>query len=292
MAAGLAQLLVNGLALGAAYALVTLGFVLVLNATGAVNFAQGDLVTAGGYAAIALAGLLPLPGAALLPLVMLVLAVLGWLVALVAWRPLVGRPPVAGFIATIAVGIVLAEGTTGLFGAAPRSAPALIGVGRVDLAGVVLDRQTLAILATAGLLILAQHALLHRTRFGRMLRASAQDGEMARLLGIPVNRMVAASFALGAALAGAAGMLLANRYFVAPTSGTDFILKAYMAATLGGWGSLPGAGLGALAIGLFEVVLAGFTTSTIATVALYAAILLMLFVRPEGIFAGAIRQRG
>ncbi|MBZ0325158.1 MAG: branched-chain amino acid ABC transporter permease, partial [Alphaproteobacteria bacterium] len=103
----IAQLLVNALALGAAYALVALGFVLVLRATGAVNFAQGDLVMAGGYCAIALAAVLPLPGLALLPLVLVLMAVLGLALSAIAYHPLKDRPPVAVFISTIAVAIML-----------------------------------------------------------------------------------------------------------------------------------------------------------------------------------------
>ncbi len=286
---GLAQLLVNGLALGAAYALVALGFVLVLNATGAVNFAQGDLVMTGGYVAIAIAAVLPVPGLLLLPLVLVLMAVLGWGVSLVAWLP--GRPAAAGFIATIAVGIILQESATELFGAGPRATPPVLGNGRVELGGLMIGTQSLAILATAAALILGQHLLLTRTRLGWMLRASAQDAEMARLLGIPVRLMVAASFALGSALAGAAGLLLANRYFVTPSSGTDFILKAYMAVTLGGWGSLAGAILGAFAIALFEVVVSAYASYTTATAALYVAVLALLFLRPEGLFAGMIRRR-
>jgi branched-chain amino acid transport system permease protein len=290
---GLAQLLVNGLALGAAYALVALGFVLVLNATGTVNFAQGDLVMAGGYVAIALAAVLPVPGLLLLPLVLVLMAALGWGVSLAAWLP--GRPPAAGFIATIAIGIILQESATELFGAGPRATPpvlgTVLGTGRIELGGLVLGTQSLAILVTAAALILGQHLLLTRTRLGRMLRASAQDAEMARLLGIPVPRMIAASFALGSALAGAAGLLLANRYFVTPSSGTDFILKAYMAVTLGGWGSLAGAVLGAFAIALFEVVVSAYASYTTASAALYIVVLALLFLRPEGLFAGMIRRR-
>src|SRR3954454_11957850 len=153
----LAQLLVNGLALGAAYALVALGFVLVLNATGAVNFAQGDLAMAGGFLAVALAGLIPAPGFVLLPLVMALMAVLGLLVSLTAYLPLVNRPPVSVFISTIAVGIILQNGATVLFGPEPRTTPPLIGAGTLDLGGVQISWQSLAVILVAGLLILGQH---------------------------------------------------------------------------------------------------------------------------------------
>lgn len=285
------QLLINGLALGAAYALVALGFVLVLNTTSAVNFAQGDLVMAGGYVAIALAGLLPVPAIVLLPLVLLAMALLGLAVAALAYFPLKARPPEAVFISTIALGIILQNGANLFFGAAPRAAPPLLGGSAIRLGGLVVTTQSLAIMATAAVLVAGQALLLARTRFGRMLRATAQDREMAQLVGVPVNAMIAASFAIGAALAGAAGLLLANQFFVTPVAGSDFIIKAYIAVTIGGWGSIAGAVSGALIIALFEVGVSALLSYEAATAALYAALLAILFLRPQGLFGEAVRRR-
>jgi branched-chain amino acid transport system permease protein len=285
------QLLINGLALGAAYALVALGFVLVLNATGAVNFAQGDLVMAGGYVAVALSGIIPGPGIVLLPLVVLLSAALGLAVSAVAYFPLMRRPPTAVFISTIAVGIVLENGATLAFGGAPRAAPPLLGTGDTVFAGLAVTHQSLAIIGVAALLVAAQHLVLTRTQFGRMLRATAQDREMALTIGIPVHRMIAASFALGAALAGTAGLLLSNQYFVTPESGSDFMIKAYIAATIGGWGSLAGAVAGALLVALFEVGIASLVSYSAASAALDVALLAILFWRPQGLFGEAVRRR-
>jgi branched-chain amino acid transport system permease protein len=291
MTASLLQLVVNGVALGAAYALVALGFVLVLNATSAVNFAQGDMVVAGGYAAIAVVTVVPLPGLLLLPLVLVLMAGLGLLASALTYFPLVRRPPVAVFISTIALGMMLENAEIGLFGGEPRAAAPLLGAGQVELGGVSIGLQRLAIIGSAAALILGQHLLLARTQFGRMLRATAQDREMARALGVPASRMIAASFALAAALAGAAGLLLANEYFVAPGDGTNYIVKAYIAATIGGWGSLAGAVLGALLIALFEVAVSSWLSYSTATAALYAALLALLFWRPQGLFGEAVQRR-
>lgn len=285
------QLLINGLALGAAYALVALGFVLVLNATGAVNFAQGGMVMAGGYVAIVLAGLLPVPAIVLLPLVLVIMAALGLISSALAYFPLKNRPPTAVFISTIALGIILQNGANLAFGAAPRAAPPLLGGGAITLGGLVIGTQSIAIMGLAALLVAGQHVVLAKTQFGRMLRATAQDREMAQLVGVPVNAMIAASFASGAALAGAAGMLLANQFFVTPAAGTEFIIKAYIAATIGGWGSLAGAVSGALLIALFEVGVSAILSYTAATASLYAALLAILFLRPQGLFGEAVRRR-
>ena len=287
----LAQLLLNGLTLGAAYALVALGFVLVLNATGAVNFAQGDLVMLGGYVAIALSRVLDVSGLMLLPLVMLAMAGFGLLFSALAWRPFRHRPPISGLLATVALGLTLQEAMNALEGAGPQAGPTLVGTGEIRFGPLGLSRASLGILAACLVVGLAQSWLLGRTQFGRRLRASAQDPVTARALGLPVDRLIATSFALAAALAGAVGLLLSGPYFVTPTSGNDLILRAYIAAAIGGWGSLKGAVAGALLIALFESVVAGYTSSVVATAALYGAVLLLLAVRPAGLFPEPLGRR-
>ena len=285
------QLALNGLALGAAYALVALGFVLVLNATGAVNFAQGDLVMAGGYAAATLAAVLPVPGLALLPIVMGAMALLGVAVSALAYFPLMRRPGTAVFVSTIAIGLVLQNAALNLFGPEPRTAPPVWDSEPLRWGGLMLSSQALAVIGIAAALVSSQAWLLARTRVGRNLRATAQDRDMAAALGIPVNAMIALSFALAAALAGAAGALLANQFFVTPTTGGALILKAYIAVVIGGWGSLAGAVVGALLVGLFETVVAAAVSYTAASALLYAALLLILLLRPQGLFGEAAGRR-
>jgi branched-chain amino acid transport system permease protein len=292
-----AQLALNAVALGAAYALVAIGFVLVLNATTAVNFAHGESVVAGGFAAVALTGLVAgiwpgaVPGIVLLPGVLLLTALLGLAIAGLAYLPIRDRPPVSVFVTTIAFGIIVANGLNAGFGAAPRTAPALLGGGTVELLGVTASRQSLAIIATAAILIGALAFLLQRTQLGRRFRACAQDPEMARALGIRLTRITLLGFALGTAFAGAAGLLLAHQFFVTPSDGASLILKAYIAAVIGGWGSLRGAALGAFLIAVFEVAVASVSSQPMAEGLLYAAVLLVLLVRPEGIFGEPQRLR-
>lgn len=301
------QVIVNGVALGAAYALLALGFVLILNATSAVNFAQGDLVMAGGLLAVATASVLPVPGIVLLPLILAVMALLGLALSFAAYFPLKARPPVAVFISTIAIGIMLQNTANALFGAEPRAGPPLFGGGVIELGPIMLGRQALAIIVVAGLLIAAQYAVFQHTRLGRRLRATAQDREMAEALGIRVNRVIAGTFAFAAAYAGAAGLLLSNTFFVTPSDGSNYILKAYIAVVIGGWGSIGGALLGAMLIALFEVVFpslplilpllatlpgaAWLFSQTMATIHLYIVLLAVLFVRPQGLFGETVQRR-
>jgi len=290
------QLVINGIALGAAYALVALGFVLVVKATGAVNFAQGDLVMAGGFMAVALSSLaplsgLPVPGLVLLPLVLVLMAVFGLVFSLLAYFPLRNRPAVSVFISTIALGIILQNSASGLFGPAPRATPPIVGGEALALGDLVIGRQSLAIIIVAAALIGGLNWLFTRTQLGRQLRATAEDPEMARAIGVRINPMIALTFALSAALAGAAGLLLANQHFVEPTSGFNLMLKAYIAVVIGGWGSIAGAVSGALLIALFEVIVAALISSPVADAGLYAALLLILILRPRGLFSEAAGRR-
>jgi branched-chain amino acid transport system permease protein len=298
------QLLINTVALGAAYALVALGFVWVLNATNAVNFAHGDMVMAGGFAALALGGVLPVQGIVLLPLVLVLMAGLGLVFSLLAYFPLRDRPPVSVFISTIALGIMLQNAANGIFGAEPRATPPLFGGGFVEAGGLIVSRQSVAVVIVAALLIFGQHLLFARTQFGRKLRATAQDRDMAAAVGIPVNRMIALTFALATALAGAAGLLLSHSFFVTPSDGMNYMIKAYIAVTIGGWGSIAGAVAGAFLIALFDVMLPGLPailpslgalpawvfSQTIATILLYLMLLGILLFRPQGLF-GEVAQR-
>lgn len=298
------QLLFNALALGAAYALLALGFVLILNATAAVNFAHGDLVMAGGFGTLALGSWLGLPGLALLPFLLLGMAGLGLLLALVAYFPIRTRPADTVFISTIAVGIILSNGANTVFGPEPRATPPLIASGSWRVGTLSVPYQSVATILVAAGLILALHAVFTRTQLGRRLRATAQDRDVAAAIGIPVDRMIAATFAVGAALAGAAGLLLSNSFFVSPTEGGNYMLKAYIAVTIGGWGSVPGAVLGALLIAVFEVVFPalpallpmldgyGHAFSQVwSTIVLYLLILVILWRRPQGLFGEAVRVR-
>ncbi|MCC7276002.1 MAG: branched-chain amino acid ABC transporter permease [Alphaproteobacteria bacterium] len=287
----LLQLIVSALSLGATYALVALGFVLVLNATNAVNFAQGELVVAGGFLAIALAPLLPVPGIVLLPLVAVATGAIGLLLSAVAYFPLRRRPPTAVFVSTIAFGIILQNSVLRLAGPEPGGAPPLLADGAVEVGEAVVGRQSLAVVAAAAILVLLVHILIERTQLGRRLRATAQDPEIARALGVPVVPLIAVSFALGAALAGAAGLLVANQFFISPGDGANFMLKAYIAVVVGGWGRIGGAVLGGLLIALFESFVAAAVSQLAAEVLLYVALLAILAFRPTGLLGETAGRR-
>jgi branched-chain amino acid transport system permease protein len=285
------QLVINGVALGAAYALVALGFVFIVNATSAVNFAHGDLVMAGGYVAVGLGALAPLPILVLLPLVAAIMFAVGIAVALVAYFPLANRPPSTVFISTLLCGIVLQNLFLVLFGPQARAAPPLIKSGIVHLGGFEISIQALGTLAVAAALIALQYVVFMRTQIGRRLRATAQDRQMAQAVGIRTSAVIAATFGFGTALAGVAGALLANQFFVYPTGGIPLSVYAYIAVVIGGWGSIAGAVIGALMISIFQVVVSAYVSYAVATGLLYVSLLLIFFFRPQGIFGELVQRR-
>lgn len=282
-AAALLQIGFDALALGCAYALVALGFVLVLNAVGAVNFAHGDLVMAGGFLAVVGAQFWATPGMFLLPAILALMACLGAALAALAYMPLARKPPVSVFVSTIAVGLILQNTANWIFGAAPRAGPPLLEAGHANWMGLALDRQSLAVIAASIGLAALLWFVMRRTQLGRTLRATAEDREMAEALGIRTSAHVLCIFAVAAALAGAAGLLLAPRYFVTPVEGSALMLKAYIAVVIGGWGRWAGAVMGALIVAFFEVLAAAWVSQPVAEALLYAMVLAVLLFKPTGL---------
>lgn len=302
------QLLLNTIALGAAYSLLAIGFVLVLNATGAVNLAHGSFVVLGGFIAASLGSALQIAGIFLLPFVLVAMVVIGGFLSLVAYYPLRDRPAVSVFISTISMGAILETGTLLLFGPSPRVGPPLLSSGSFHLANTVVSVQSLSIVVLAAVLVMIQYLILSRTILGKRLRAVAQDREMAAALGMNVNLMIVLTFGIAAALAGAAGLMFANTFFITPGDGESYIIKTYVAATMGGWGSLRGAVAGAFIVAAFEVLIPSLPamlpwlteyapslrdvfSATASSICLYAAFLVVLFFRPQGLFGEAVQQR-
>jgi len=155
----------------------------------------------------------------------------------------------------------------------------------------VLGRQPLAIILVGGVLVAAVWFVLERTQVGRRMRAVASDRQMARAVGIPVRAYVTLSLALAGGLAGVAGFLLGHQFLITPTQGAGHMLKAYIAVALGGWGSVPGALIGALAIGVFETFVSTQVGDAWASAALYVAVILVLAVRPSGLFGEPVGRR-
>lgn len=302
------QLILNTLSLGAAYSLLAIGFVLVLDATGAVNLAHGSLVVLGGFIAASLGAVLKVPGIFILPFVLVGMVIVGGLLSLIAYYPLRDRPAVSVFISTISMGAIFETGTLLLFGPSPRVGPPILSSGSFRIGDTIVSVQSLSMIILAIILVTIQYLILSRTVVGKRMRAVAQDREMATALGMNVTLMIVLTFGIAAALAGAAGLMFANTFFITPGDGEAYIIKTYVAATMGGWGSLRGAAVGALIVAAFEVLIPSIPlmmpwltelapplnimfSATASTICLYAAFLIVLFFRPQGLFGEAVQQR-
>jgi branched-chain amino acid transport system permease protein len=298
------QLLLNALSLAAAYSLLAMGFVLVLNATGAVNLAHGSFVVVGGLIAASVGGWLKLPGVFVLPFVLVGMVLIGGAISLVAYYPLRNRPAVSVFISTISMGAILETSSRLLFGPSPRVGPPILSSGSFQAGGVTFSVQALSMVLLAAVLVGIQYLILSRTTLGKRMRAVAEDREIAAALGMNVNVMILVTFGIAAALAGSAGLMFANTFYVTPGDGEAYMIKTYVAATMGGWGSLRGAVVGASIVAIFEVLVPSLPailpalggaqalfSTTSSTIWLYLAFLVVLFFRPQGLFGEAVQQR-
>ncbi|GAB4165858.1 MAG: branched-chain amino acid ABC transporter permease [Rhodocyclaceae bacterium] len=285
------QLVLGGLAAGCVYALVAFGFVLIYKATETVNFAQGELMMLGAFLALALAeaGLpwwIALAGAAGL------MALLGMALERLVLRPVLGRPQFSIVMLTLGLGLI-ARGLAGSvpeWGAQTRALPTPLSGQSVRLAGLTLAADQLLVMAVTAALAAALYAFFHGTRLGLAMRAASQNQLGACYMGVALGRMHSLAWALSAATAAVAGVLLAPVTFVHPDMGT-IGLKAFPAAVIGGFGSLPGALAGGLLIGVVEAGAGFYLPEGAKDVAAYVVMLLVLMIRPSGLFGESARWR-
>jgi branched-chain amino acid transport system permease protein len=285
------QLAINAMAIGSLYAVVALSFEIAYESTGVVNFATGQLVTVGallGARAVVFSGS---RFAAAYGLVFAGMAVLGLLFFAGVHLPLRRQPAVTVIIGTTAIGISIQSVAQLVWGPLPVSTKSPVGNGTLALAGAVVSLHALFVIAVSALLIGAVYLLLYRSSLGTQLRALAQDAEAARLMGIRVNRLYALTWVLVCAMAGAAGLLLGPMWFVDVGIGEGVGLKAFAAAIIGGFGSVPGAIVGGLLVGLAETLGASYISSAYKDALVFLLMFLFLLVRPQGLFGERISDR-
>jgi branched-chain amino acid transport system permease protein len=285
------QLVVNGLALGSIYALVALGLLSIFNTVQIVNFAQGQLLMLGAFIGITGAVEHELPIDWAWATTILAMAVLGLVFMVVAYFPLRGRPPTLVILTTIAIGIVIENLALIVWGPLPVSLPSPLRGAPLRFAGVVISKHQIFIFATTAVILVAQYLFLTRTRFGLLMQATAQDLTMARLVGTKVNRTIAVAFVIGTVLAGIAGLLVAPIFLAEPTMGGILGLKAFVVSVIGGFGSLPGAVLGGLILGLVETFGARYISSDYRDAYAFIVLIAVLCAWPRGIFGEKAGER-
>ncbi len=283
------QLVVSGAAIGCIYALIALGFVLIYKATETVNFAQGDLMMVGGFVGLSFMSLLGLPFWIAFVLAIMAMAALGMATERIVLRPLLGQPAFTVVMVTIGLGY-LARGLVTMipyWGTETHTLPVpykdeVIWLGG-EGTGLVISVEHLVIIIVTVLLVTSLYAFFRFTRLGIAMQATSQNQLAAFYMGIPVRRINMMIWGLSAAICGAAGLLLAPITFVHANMG--FVgLKAFPAAVVGGFGSIPGALVGGLIIGIVESLAGFYLPEGIKDIAAYIVVLLMLLLKPNGLF--------
>ncbi|HXN41456.1 MAG TPA: branched-chain amino acid ABC transporter permease [Myxococcaceae bacterium] len=300
------QHIINGIAAGTIYALVALGYTMVYGVLKLINFAHGDVMMVGAYCGYATALQLnpqsrtSFLGAVLVFLVsMIACALIGFTIERLAYRPLREKPRLTSLITAIGISFALEYGFQldigFLPGASPRAFPEIIKpnewlvIGERDV--VIWNWQVISLAIAIVLMLLLQY-LVFRSRFGRAMRAVSFDHRTAALMGIPVDRIIAGTFMLGSALAAGAGVLYAIKdTIVQPLMGLYVGLKAFVAAVIGGIGHVPGAMVGALLLGMVEEFVVGYTSSSWRDAVAFGFLILVLLLRPEGLFGRVAAEK-
>ena len=280
------QLTLSGLANGCVYGLIALGFVLIYKATEAVNFAQGDFMMLGAFITIGLtnAEYWGWNFWLAVPVAIIIMGIFGYLLDRTILRRMVGESQITIVIVTIALGFILRFAAGVIWGHEPVSLESPFTAREIQYSGVVLGLEVVAVVIVTVLLTIAIYLFFSKTKLGVAMQAASQNQLAAYYMGIPVKRIQGMVWALSGAVAAVAGVMFAAKGAIDPTTGLLGI-KAYAAAVIGGFGSLPGALVGGLIIGLIEPFAARYGEPGYSQVAPYAILLLVLIFRPGGIFS-------
>lgn len=290
------QQMVNGLALGSIYALIALGYTMIYGIVKLINFAHGDILMLGAFAGffvLIAANVTPLTFIASFLAAMLICALIGVVIERTCYKPLRNAPRINALITAIGVSIFLENGARVIpqIGPNPKQYPTFPNV-NFDFAGVGISRiQAVVFIVSIALMIILNY-VVNATKIGKAMRAVSYDRNAALLMGINVNRVISFTFAIGSALAAAAGILFASAYpQVEPYMGIMPGLKAFVAAVLGGIGSIPGAMVGGFIMGIAETLTKGFISSQLADAIAFGILIVILVVKPTGILGGNVNEK-
>jgi len=286
------QQLINGLALGSVYALLALGYTMVYGIIQLINFAHGEIYMIGAFTGYYVSSVLKLPLLPTLLAAMAVSAILGILIEKIAYRPLRKSPRIALLITAIGVSLFLQNIMSKFVGTAPKHFPELINLNPIKLGGLQLDWKTILMFAVSALLVILLQFIVYKTKVGKAMRASSFDIEAASLMGINVDNTISLTFAIGSALAGIAGVLVAISYpSITPYIGVMPGLKAFVAAVLGGIGSIPGALIGGLSIGLLETLSKAYISTTFSDAIVFGILIIILIIKPAGLLGKKTNEK-
>ena len=288
----LPQQLINGLMLGAIYALIALGYTMVYGVLKLINFAHGDIYMVGayiGFFAITKTNFSIVPA---ILISMVVTGLLGMLVEKLAYKPLRHAPRISVLITAIGVSFFLEYTSMYFVSPTPRTFPAVFDSVAINIGPLVINGQQMLILGITCVLMVLLTYIVQKTKIGKAMRAASFDTETAQLMGIDSDRVISITFGIGSALAAVAGVLVGVYYnSIDPLMGIMPGLKAFVAAVLGGIGILPGAVAGGIILGVVEALVSGFLSSTFRDAAAFAILILVLLFKPSGLFGKNTREK-
>ena len=286
------QQVVNGLSLGSIYALIALGYTMDYGIIKLINFAHGDIYMLGayiGFAAVTIGGLGFFPA---LIAAMVLCALIGILTERIAYKPLRNSPRITLLITAIGISFFMEYAMMYFVGANVRAFPDVLPKTQYRLGSVVINLQQIAIIVTTIVLMVVLQFIVHKTKIGKAMRAVSADRDAAELMGIKVDQTISATFAIGSALAGAAGVLVGIFYnSINPLMGMMPGLKAFVAAVFGGIGIIPGAMIGGISIGVIETMVSGYGSSMYKDAVVFAILILVLIFKPSGLLGKNVREK-
>lgn len=287
------QQLINGISLGSIYALIALGYTMVYGIVKLINFAHGDVYMVGAYLGFFATSMLGWGFLPALVMSMVVCAILGVVIEKLAYKPLRNAPRIAALITAIGVSLFLEYGTMIIVTPQVRTFPQVLSEVQWKIMGnlTMTNRQVIILAVTVILMLLLQY-IVHKTMIGKAMRAVSHDQQAARLMGINVDNTISATFAIGSALAAAAGVLVGIYYnAISPLMGIMPGLKAFVAAVLGGIGIIPGAMTGGFLLGIVEAMVSGYGKSLYRDPVAFIILIIILIVKPAGLFGKNVREK-
>lgn len=286
--------LINGISLGSVYAIIALGYTMVYGIAKMLNFAHGDIIMIGGYTVFIVVSNLGLPPFLGILTAVAVCTILGVLIERVAYKPLRGASPLAVLITAIGVSYLLQNVALLLFGANTKSFTSVVSIPALKLAGgeLVISGETIATIISCIVIMVVLTLFINKSKAGQAMLAVSEDKGAATLMGINVNGTIALTFAIGSALAAIAGVLLCSAYpSLTPYTGAMPGIKAFVAAVFGGIGSIPGAMIGGILLGVIENLSKAYISSQMADAIVFSVLIVVLLVRPTGIMGKKINEK-
>ncbi len=288
------QYLINGVSIGSVYAIIALGYTMVYGIAKMLNFAHGDVIMVGAYMSYCVTSYLGLPAVAGVLVAVAVCTLLGILIEGLAYKPLRGVPSLAVLITAIGVSYFLQNAAQLLWGSAPKNFKSIVTMGTLSLFGgqLTITGEVIVTIVASVLIMVALTLFTGKTRVGKAMRAVSEDRDAAQLMGINVNQTISMTFAIGSALAAIAGVLLCSTVpTLMPTTGSMPGIRAFTAAVFGGIGSIPGAMLGGILLGIIETFSKAYLSTQFSDAIVFLVLIVILLVKPAGLLGKQVQEK-